>query len=192
MLLRNLKGWGLALLGICYITGVFPYIHGLSVTAMFFFCFGAYFSIHRQNIVERLRPLRIVSLALYLPLTAVMVYYNGQYTMIGQFLYPFYIALSVIALINLTAWMLEQGYRLECPTLSRATFFIYAFHGFMALTITNMVLIRIIPYSETHWVGMLVRYLLTAPVAIAVCLIVQYIMRRFCPRVLNVLTGSRK
>lgn len=190
--LRKLKGWGLALLAISYITGIFPYIHGLSITAVFFFSMGAYYSIHQLNIVEQFKKMRTASLALYLPATAIMVYYNSHYTPSGQLLYPFYVILSVVVMFNITSWLLERGYNIEHPVLSRATFFIYAFHGFLALRITGAVLMRVIPQSDTFWSCMLMRYLLTAPMAIAICIAVHHVMKRVCPKVLRVLTGSRE
>lgn len=102
------------------------------------------------------------------------------------------VILSVIAFFNFTVWLLERGYEIECQALSSATFFIYTFHMFLALMITNMIFTRLIPQSETYWVSMLICYLFTPPMAIAICLLVQNLMKRICPRILSVLTGSRE
>lgn len=91
LMLRKLKGWAVVLLGICYITGVFPYIHGLSILAVFFFGLGAYFSINKKNLVEEFSRVRTWSYLCIIPLVVLMVIFNSHYTLIGSYIYPFYL-----------------------------------------------------------------------------------------------------
>lgn len=181
----------LLVLALCYITGIFPYVHGFSITAVFFFSFGAYFSISHKNMVEELRRFRLVSYILVIPLIAIMVYYNSKYSAVGMYIYPFYIIIGVIALFNFTAQLIEKGKNIELPTLTKATFFVYAVHGFIGLGVAAMILDRVIPMSTTYWPYMTLRYMLMPLLAIIICLIINALMKRFCPKILRVLTGSR-
>lgn len=89
--IRKFKLWTIIVLGICYITGIWPNIHGLSITALFFFSIGAYFSLHKRNMVNDLRLLRKYTFILYPPLIILMIYFNGNFTTTGAYIYPFYI-----------------------------------------------------------------------------------------------------
>ncbi len=50
--LRKFKYWFIIALGICYITKIWPNIHGFSIDAIFFFSSGAYFSIYTKNMIN--------------------------------------------------------------------------------------------------------------------------------------------
>lgn len=190
--LRKLKSWSIVLLGLCYITGIFPYIHGLSVLAVFFFSFGAYFSINQKNMVEQLLKVRVWSYVLAIALIVLMVIFNSQYTPVGSYIYPFYIIVGVVAIINLAAQLIKKGCKVERPSFTKATFFIYAAHGLFGLGIAKAILVRIIPMSETYWPCTLLFYLLMPAVTITICLAVNSLMQHYCPKVLNILTGSRE
>lgn len=192
VILRKLKGWSIALLGLCYITGIFPYIHGLSVLAVFFFSFGAYFSINQKNMIEQLSKVRVYSYIIAIALIVLMVVFNSQYTPVGSYIYPFYTIVGVVAIINFATQLIEKGCKVEWSSFTKATFFIYAAHGLFGLTIAKAILVRIIPMSETYWYCTLLLYLLMPVVTISICLAMNSLMQRYCPKVLNILTGNRE
>lgn len=89
-IIRKFKVWAILILCLCYVTGIWPYIHGFSITAVFFFSLGAYFSINKLNMVNEIRRYSLYSYSLFLPLIIIMVLLNGNHTTIGAYIPPIY------------------------------------------------------------------------------------------------------
>lgn len=74
---RKLGSWLMAILTIIYLSGICAFIPGLSAYAVYFFTFGAFFSIRRMDLLENLRPFEwpayIISIAFAI---AMMLTYN--------------------------------------------------------------------------------------------------------------------
>ncbi len=62
---RYLRQYGVMALGFLWVMGWWIDVPGFSLTAFFFFSFGAFFSVHRRNFVVDMRPLLIPAAALY-------------------------------------------------------------------------------------------------------------------------------
>lgn len=189
-LLGRFKFWALLPLFFCFISGIWPDIHGFSTISILFFSFGAYFSIHGKNIVSELKKVRFISYILYVPLLIVMVLLDGNNTRIGLYIYPFFIIVSILAILNLFVFFVENGKIGVNIKLAKATFFIYAAHATFGLEIASFILSPFIPVDST-WLLMSIRYLLIPVLTISVCLVVYELMRRVCPKLLEVMTGSR-
>lgn len=189
--LRKFKLWAIVVLGLCYITGIWPYIHGFSVTAAFFFSLGAYFSINKLNMVEELRHFRKCAFVLYVPMVVLMMYLNGNHTTVGGYVYPLYIIIGVITIINIVTLLEEKGKLTTSSKLSDTTFFIYAFHGLIALEIASMILGIPFPTADNDWMNISIHYILKPFLTVAICLISYRIMKKYMVGILNVLTGNR-
>lgn len=190
-IIRKLKLWALLILCFCYITGIWPYIHGFSVTAVFFFSLGAYFSINKLNIVNELRKFRVYTFSLYLPMVVLMMLLNGNHTTIGGNLYQLYIIVGVITIINIATLLDEKGKLIINNKLSDTTFFIYAFHGLIALEIAGMILKIPFPIEGNDWMNVSLHYILKPGLTIFICLLSYRIIKKYMPGILNVLTGNR-
>lgn len=190
-LLRKLKLLVVVVLALCYITGIWPNWHGFSVTAIFFFSIGAYFSIYKMNIINELAKLKNISYVISFSLLILLVYLNGRYSLLGGYIYPFYIIVGVIAVINVVA-ALEKREKLFNLKWSDATFFIYAFHGLIGLTIAEVILGIIFSTDNNCWWCIIIHYLLKPILTVCICLMVYDLMRKSVPRFLNVLTGNRR
>ena len=57
ILVRKFGSWLMALLTILYLSGICAFIPGLSAYAVYFFTFGAFFSIRKMNLIESARRL---------------------------------------------------------------------------------------------------------------------------------------
>lgn len=190
-ILKEFKIWAISILAICYITEIWPYIHGFSITAIFFFCFGAYFSIHNLNIVNELKRTRKWIFYLYFLTTILMIFLHGNLTTVGQRIYPIYIIIGVMTIINL-ATILEENVKLPINnTLSKTTFFIYAFHGLIALEIASIILKMPFPTEDNNWQNVIIHYCLKPFLTLGICLTSYYIMQKYTPHLLNILTGNR-
>lgn len=69
-LVKYLRYYGVLMLGLLWVMGWWIDIPGLSLTAVFFFSFGALFSVHGKNFVVEMRPLLIPVAVLYAILAA--------------------------------------------------------------------------------------------------------------------------
>lgn len=189
--LRKFKLLAVVVLALCYITGIWPYIHGFSVTAVFFFGLGAYFSINKQNMVDELRRFRKCVFVLYVPMVVIMMYLNGNHTMVGGYIYPLYIILGVVTIINIATLLEGKGKLSTNSKLPDTTFFIYAFHGLIGLEIASMILGIPFPTESNDWMNVSIHYILKPFLTVAICLISYHIMKKYMPNILNVLTGNR-
>ena len=190
LLLRRFRRLALAALAACYVTGIWPYAHGFSITAVFFFSMGAYLSIHGKDLVEGMSKWCMPAYALYAPMTIALLCLNSRETWWGDHIYPFYIIVSVIVMFNLVAMLTAKGKGRWLAGMQGYTFFIYGGHAVFGLFVADA-LTRFIPGYETHWLGISVNYLLRPTIAILVCVYVQKFMRRWCPRLLAPLVGGR-
>lgn len=179
------------LLSCCYLTDIWPYIHGFSITAVFFFSFGAYFSIHGKNMVDELYKYKTTAYLLYIPLLLLTWYFDARNTDTGQYIYSSYIIVSVIAVVNFAKTLTKQEKMNFSKHISDMTFFIYVFHGFLGLMLADKIL-NIVPIWNLNTMTMIICYFLKPILAIAICSIIYTMMKRICPRTLGFLTGNRK
>lgn len=190
-IIRKFKVWALVILGLCYITNIWLNIHGFSITAVFFFCLGAYFSINKLNMVNELSRFRKYVFFLYVPMVILMIYLNGNYTELGGYIYPLYIIVGVMTIINIVTFLDKKG-KLKINTkFSDTTFFIYAFHGLIALEIAGFILKIPFPIESNDWVYVSFHYIMKPFFTVVICLFFYNIMKKYMPNILNVLTGNR-
>ena len=189
VLLRRFKCWILLLFAGCYITGIWPYIHGFSITAMFFFSLGAYFSINSKDLVGELNRFRVPAYILYIPITVRVLLLDSRKTWWGDHLYPFYIIISVIAVVCLFADLTLRGHCNKLNGIQCYTFFIYGAHAVFGLRIAKGMLHLVL--GQTHWIGISASYLLSIVLSVLICICFQKLLHRFCPNLLSLLVGSR-
>ncbi len=189
--LKKMGGWLLSILGFCYISQIWFPIHGVSITAFFFFSIGACFSINGKNLVEEMMQLRYWAWGLCIPLLVAEIYFFGGNTPIGYFIFPFFVIVGVVSIITLTATFVQRGGAHSVVVSGSAVFFIYVFHQFLGLKITNS-LLDILFSSPCNPLLLTIRYLLTAPLCVVLCIGVWWGLKKCCPALAMVLTGARK
>lgn len=113
----------------------------------------------------------------------------GHNTVVGARIYHFYIVAGTFAVFNLAADLLERGKTRVHPLLPRSSFFIYATHTLLVLGISRRLLSPL--GNLGHPLAFATAYLLTPLLAVAICLGLFMLMRRWLPRTLGVLTGNR-
>ncbi|MCS2449233.1 acyltransferase [Bacteroides thetaiotaomicron] len=190
MIIKKTKGYGLLFLGFCYISGIWPQIHGFSVNAIFFFSLGAYFSICKKNLVMSFRKIGIFSYVAYVLLLIIETFYDGHNTYIGNIIYPFYIIVSVIAIVNITSTLVEKYEFNEYPVLSKSTFFIYMSHPF-CLGLLSTIIAKLTIWGDNNWIVLTFRYLTIPLLTVFICVSVYVLMKKWMPKIVDVLTGMR-
>lgn len=79
ILVRKFGSWLMALLTILYLSGICAFIPGISAYAVYFFTFGAFFSIRKMNLIESARRLEWPAYTLSVILAvAMMLAYSTQ------------------------------------------------------------------------------------------------------------------
>lgn len=162
------------------------YVTGLSITAFFFFSAGAFFSIHKKNFVEKMKPFLSVSAAFYVLMTVVELYLGEQ----GWHVYLFQVNIlaGIVLAVSLSAHFIEKGKWKVSLFLSGSSFFIYAFHA-MPLSFVFKSLFKLLrPHSDGM---MLALYVVSPSVVILSGLLLYYILKKQLPAFTSLITGGR-
>ena len=162
-------------MGLCYITGIWPYFHGFSITAMFFFSFGAYFSIFGKNLVEVFYRYNIISL-FCIPVLIYVWCFDAFYTC--SWMFYVFIMLGAFSFVNVSTIFTGVGHLYVPQGLSRITFLVYVSHAFISLPISKIILQRIIPQYDTLWVATIIYYLLIPVLVITISYLLNMILKR--------------
>ncbi|MDR1593323.1 MAG: hypothetical protein LBS43_02405, partial [Prevotellaceae bacterium] len=106
-----------------------------------------------------------------------------------RWLLPIYIVSGIITAVNISATLLEKGKVRVIGLLAQASFFIYVSHGVQILGRLSQVINKVIP-SENQFV-LVFKYLATPILCVSICVFIYWLMRKFTPKILEILTGSR-
>lgn len=188
-LIKHLHHYFIWILAFCYISGIWIDLSGFGITSIFFFSTGAYLSISGKNLVEEFRRVRLSSFILGVLLLVVMIWYDGRNTVVGNFIYPFWIIVGICAIFNLAVDIVKSQRLKIHPLLSKCSFFIYAIHTLYVLSV-GMVLCTKILYWNNPLI-LTIRYLLVPILTVCICLILYWLMQKYTPRLLGILTGNR-
>lgn len=190
--IRRTRIYGMALLSLAYISRIWPVATDFSVTAVFFFSLGAYFAINGINVIHFVQRTKYVVIVSFLALLAACIAYNGEHTVIGQNIYPFFAIATVFvsfyaASVFVTRWNVKAN-----KFLVSSCFFVYAFHDSPTgnpLGISNTILHFVIPGSSA--LENAVCYLLSPFLAAAICVFILLLLKKFTPRLAKLYSGNR-
>lgn len=186
IVVKYLRLFGILVLGILWYFDWWFSLTGFSITALFFFSLGAYFSVWRYNFAALLKPYLFPSAMLYFLLVFVCVSFRDQSWV--NYIRLLSILIGVVFTITLSAYFLERHKWSVNAFLVGGTFFVYAFHG-MPLALIMKLCIKYSPYLNN---GILLGiYCLSTVFIILVSLGIYYLLRRWFPRSLIVMTGGR-
>ena len=185
-LVKKLKQYAVIVLGICWFAGFWLVFPGFSITALFFFSFGAYFSIHGINFAVKgqsyWRQTGVLYLLLSLVVLALREYEWGGYLAKINILTGMFFAVSVTAhFIGKEVWRVNKF-------LSESSFFIYAYHGMFLSLIIKAVCNALHPQSDAM---LLLVYFLSPTLIILAGLGAYYVLKKYLPRTTAFITGGR-
>jgi len=170
---RRLGWWLLSILTVIYLSGICAFIPGLSAYAIYFFTFGAFFSIRRMDLLEELRrfewPTYILSIAFAI---AMMLTYN---TPVFSSLMLCFRLVGAVAVFCLASRILSSTtMRLPSPVCD-STYFIYLAHYVFFFSFIDTAFFTILGTSTTT---LSIHYLL-APLLKVFILTIIYIIYHF-------------
>lgn len=181
--------WGLILLGIAWLCNFnIPYIgiRGFSTTALFFFSFGAWFSINKKNIINVLYDFKIAFI-----LYPIFVIFD--LLTIDNLIHPYIHNIGI--LIGIVFWILSAAYLIEnkrvkpIPFLSSASFFIFAIHDPWLLSQIRKILYSVIqPQSD---LSICILYFVNVFLVTIIALGIYFILKKLAPSFTALITGGR-
>lgn len=175
--------------GICYFTRLFIPVHGFSADCFFWFSLGAYFSIGGKNMVTQLYRFRYPAYVIALLAIIPLIWYNGKGNEMVHYLYYTYVVCAVISLVSIAAWLLRNGKVKLNHWLARTTFFIFLCHMFVWEYVRVYMYNVLVP--EDCYPIMIIAYLIRPFVIVVLCIALYWLLERYLPRLLSVLTGGR-
>lgn len=98
------------------------------------------------------------------------------------------IVVGLVFAYNLATWLLRRRICKVNPFLASSSFFIYVSHTLICLKILKLLVLKVQPQSDEALLGI---YVLTVCVTLALLLSVFYLLRRFAPALLKLLTGRQ-
>ena len=191
IIVRYLKIWGVAVLGLLCFTGIWFTFPGFRISAIFYFTLGAYFSINKLNMVFELRRFRYLLFpisVITLITTIIMSYsnYSGYNYTEGIF-----IMVATLSAFVIVSHFVEKETVKQHNTLTKSIFFIYASHTILFVVKAVGVLFGIVTFHSQAWFVLFLGYFIVPVVTAALCFVGYLFLRRLLPPVARVLSGNR-
>lgn len=185
-LVKKLRQYAVLGLGILWLFGWRFDVVGFSITALFFFSAGAYFSIHGKNFVEMMKPYLPAAAILYFLIAIVTLCFRGEAWC--TYLHRIGILVGIVLAITLSAHFLARGKWHTNTFLSDSSFFIYAYHGMPLAFVLKFFFKLVYPHADGT---MLMLYVLCPVITILIGLILYYLLKKYLPTFTSVITGGR-
>lgn len=193
-IVKSTKWFSVLLLGLLWMAfydGIKPY---LNLSSIFFFSLGAYFSIHRKDIVSALEKVKNYNyVASFILLIFEMLYFNfqdtwGLHLFFSQFMYNACVFSLIISCLNISLTILRRkGCRLN-NYLCDSNFFIYVFHRFPLAIFIILLGSMVAPETDLH---ALLIYFLAPLITIIIGVSVYVLLRKLLPKFTVLITGGR-
>jgi len=163
------------------------YDNGQWITASFFFSFGAFFSVNKENFVLSFRKLKMIPV-LFIIVAIADVFtktmeYNGYIHKVG-------IVFGIVSAVVVVSYLLEYEKIKVNPDLANSSFFIFALHSLFIGDVGKLAF-TILHIPENNPCAMLTLYFLVPIFSIIVCLKLYFLSKRYTPKVCDLLTGGR-
>jgi fucose 4-O-acetylase-like acetyltransferase len=174
------------LLALLFCSGVWQYpCPGLSTVALFFYSFGAYFSIARVDFVELSRRYFPFMAATYFLLLLTLLFFPVT----NKWLFSFFRMVGVFVVFGIAAWFIDRTSVRFPSVLADSSFFIYAVHYVFFFSIVDDFVGWLLPVS-IDWMHSL-QYLVSPLLRVSLYIAVFWLMKHFVPKLTALLTGSR-
>lgn len=184
---RKLRAKFILALFVCYAFQLWVPVSGFSITATFFFSFGAWCSITGKDMMVMKRQLKIACGVATMLLFPVMVYYDGHNTDVGNRLYPVFVFLMVISAIFFFIRLVNKRRTLIISLLYNLkgySFFIFASHIFFLGYLSQIINKLFIPMGVA---GNIIAYLITPLLTVAICVMINRALQIWFPKLAKLL-----
>lgn len=183
---KYIKFYSVIALCILYITGIWVELPGFSVTSVFFFLLGAYFSISGIDFVklsEKCLPYLVLTFIL-----TTLVLITNKDAVYFCYLRRFNNITGAFLFVGMSSYFINKGKWNTNAFLLSSSFFIYAYHGIFSERALRFFFLIMKPTSETIF---LLIYFSTAIILILGGIFSFYILKRLFPLFTSIITGRR-
>lgn len=187
--IRRVGGWLPLLLGVLWVFVPYRYTlwYGASLPAFFFFTLGAWCALRGRDFVAFSLKAWRMALPLYIAALCPILYFCSK----GGVLYPIYnigILCGMTLLVALAGGCCPTKRLKNGPFIAGCSFFVYAAH-ILPITLLTKVVAAVVQPSTT---GMCIVLYFGCPIVVTALMTALYaLLRRFTPRLCNLLTGGR-
>lgn len=188
-LFKYFRSLGVFLLALCYISGVFLNIPGVSPTAFFFFGAGAFFRLNNVDVTNFSYRYRWVFYITAFVLWIICTLFNGHNTFEGNLVYPIYVITGSLALLNLTTTIVQNNIIRMPQICSKSSFFIYLIHTIWITRIVTLIAQKI--FGVDNSLMLVVSYMFVPLTTIAICILLYSLLNKYVPMVCKILLGGR-
>lgn len=171
--IRRLGYWLMGLLTILYLSGVCAFIPGLSAYAVYFFIFGAFLSIRRQDLIASLKRVEMPAYILsgVLALAMLLTYHTA-------FLSSFMLAFRLVGAVAVFCFASRYVYRTQsslCSLLGKSSYFIYLAHFIFFMSFVDTVFFAIL---GTSTFSLSIHYLLCPLVKVTIFVVIYFVFSK--------------
>jgi len=191
---KKTKIWGLLFLLFCYVSKIWPQIHGFSIDAFFFFGLGLYISMYGRSLIEVTEKIKLSAFIISLGLFLILLYYGGVKTQEGRYIFPIF-AVGCCWLYIKLANTISNRPNFELPILfAKSSFFIYLLHACpfaktgSVISFINTIIFKLIERISAPWI---IYYLISPFIVVAFCIFVYSILQKIAPTLCKALCGDR-
>ena len=178
------------LLTVWYLSAFEIGISGFSLTAIFYFGLGAFYSICKGDMLKDFTRLKVLPLIISVLIISIGTIWDNTGASKEYWLRPALI-LGVVGSFALADRLIQtqEGFKNLCLKMAGNVFFIYAVHEIYIKNWLNGFFSRI-PMMD-HYAVKYVGYFIQPLILLAVSLLLNYLVKRYLPKVYAVLTGGR-
>ncbi len=187
-LIKKFKSLIMFSFGILWYFRYWPSINFLDndITALFFFCLGAYFSINKKNLVLEFRKIFLISVMSY-PVFALADLLTKE-THFNIYIHNIGILIGIVFFFNIATFLLEKKYVKVNTFLTSASFFVFAFHEPCQMFLIKILFKTIQPNNDFMLTFL---YFLAPTIIILITLVLYYYLGKFFPKFTKFITGGR-
>lgn len=189
-LLKHIRHYLICLLGLTwFILGYWDLGHSNQLlTAFFFFSWGAYMSVNKKDMLIEFGKFSRLSAFLYIALGFACVAAGHWLPDAASTIKRLNIIVGLFFAYNLASWLLQQKICRPNAFLASASFFIYISH---ALVIQLLLKLSLVVIQPTSTIGLLVTFTVNLLACIGLQLSAFWLLRRYTPGLLKLLTGRK-
>lgn len=155
-------------------------------TALFFFSWGAYLSINRVNMLEKFGRIFKPSIIVYLLTCGAYIVSTHYFPDYSSIVHRLTIISFVIVSYDIAVLLLRRNVCKVSKFLAGGSFFIYLAHSLLYTRIEMILFATIHPIDNATLFAI---YILTLATTVLSLLTVYYLLKRFAPTILKILTG---
>lgn len=186
LLIKYTAKIGLIVMSILMLLNIWLPFTFVTSVGFFFFWLGAFFQVNEVTIFSVNRNRMIIQHVLTALILVVAILVYGHNDTADYYLYRLFTIFGIFSLFDIALWIVRRYNIKPVRGLSECSFFMYAAHqGIILIAIQKT--IQHLPVDESP----VIEWLLVSVITIGFFTITYYILKKYLPALLSVLTGGR-